>query len=168
MPATINPEKEADGLLEVLWPDRDTVPVDPVSIARALDIDVYEVSLSEPDVSGMLVKRPTERPQIYINATQHTHRKRFTCAHEIGHYVKRNIEGSDAFEYIDRRNHLSRTGVDADERWANQFAAALLMPAGYVRRYLPVHGHAGLAAELAVSMEAMGNRISNLRAAGRL
>lgn len=144
------------------------VPIDPVAIARAIDIEVFEVALRDPDVSGMLVKHRGEQPRIYLNEAQHPYRRRFTCAHELGHYVKRTLDGSDTFEYIDRRNHLSRRGVDPDERWANAFAAALLMPTDYVRRNLPRLGPAGLAYELGVSLEAMGHRITNLRAAGRL
>jgi len=167
MPATrSSPEVEAEGLLATVWrrtPAGVQVPVDPVAIARALELEVFEVDLGDPDLSGMLHKARDRRPRIYLNETQHEHRRRFTCAHEIGHYVKRTIDGDhDEFEYVDHRNHLSSRGTDPEERWANAFAAALLMPASYVTEHYAQLGHTGLAQRLRVSLEAIGHRIDAL------
>lgn len=176
MPTTTQrsgPEIEAEGILKTLWRQGPrgevAVPVDPVAIARGLGLEVFSVNLADPDLSGMLSKGRGEEARIYLNTTQHDHRQRFTCAHEIGHYVKRTINGDDvAFEYVDRRDHLSGRGTDPEERWANAFAAALLMPAGYVVENFPHLGHTGLAQQLRVSLEAMGHRISTLQSQGRL
>lgn len=174
MPATqTRPEIEAEGILKTRWRHTETgvveVPVDPVAIARDLGVEVFAVTLADPELSGMLVKRRGEGPRIYLNHAQHEHRRRFTCAHEIGHYVKHAIDGDDeAFEYVDFRNHVSGQGTDPDERWANAFAAALLMPADYVVEHFPFLGHTGLAHELRVSLEAIGHRISSLQAQRRL
>jgi Zn-dependent peptidase ImmA (M78 family) len=173
MPTTrTSPEIEAEGILRTCWrytTDGPVVPVDPVAVARDLGLEVFEVALRDPELSGMLVKSRGREPEIYINEAQHEHRQRFTCAHEIGHYVKHTIDGdNDAFEYVDRRSHLSSRGSDPEERWANAFAAALLMPEQYVVDSFRFLGHTGLAHELRVSLEAIGHRVNSLQAQGRL
>ncbi|MDR2152036.1 MAG: ImmA/IrrE family metallo-endopeptidase [Helicobacteraceae bacterium] len=47
---------------------------------------------------------------------------------EIGHFVERQKE--EAFEYIDYRNNIK----SVSERFANKFAANLLMPENAVRK----------------------------------
>lgn len=167
------PEREARGLLETLWRDeggRLPVPVDPIVIARRLGIEVFEVSFGDDDVSGALEKRVGGEPRIYLNEQNHPHRQRFTCAHECGHYVKRSLDGtaSGAFEYLDLRSHLSSRGTDPEERWANAFAAALLMPADFVVGNFERLGQTGLANTLVVSIDAMGHRLASLRRTGQL
>ena len=60
--------------------------------------------------------------------------RRFTCAHEIGHFVKRSIDlNNDDFEYVDLRGPLASQGLDDDEIYANEFAGCLLMPESTIR-----------------------------------
>jgi Zn-dependent peptidase ImmA (M78 family) len=173
MPTTrTRPEVEAEGILQTRWrhtPTGPEVPIDPVAIARDLGLQVFAVDLGDPDLSGMLSKSRDQGARIYLNEAQHEHRRRFTCAHEIGHYVKRSIdEDNDVFEYVDHRNHLSSRGTNPEERWANAFAAALLMPERYVIDHFPFLGHTGLAHAMQVSLEAIGHRITTLQMQGRL
>lgn len=71
-----------------------------------------------------------------------------------------------AYGYVDKRDAHSSSGTQAEEVYANQFAAALLMPQDRVRSE---HQQGGTAASLAlmfgVSAEAMGFRLRNLRLA---
>ena len=100
----------------------DTLPVDPVKIARQLDIEVFDAEMPE-GVSGAIEKEAADQqPVIYLSATDHPNRRRFTCAHEIGHYV--NNESKQVFKYVDRRG----MAYTPDEQYANEFAAYLLMP----------------------------------------
>jgi len=98
---------------------------------------------------------------IYLNTENAPTRKRFTCAHEIAHFVKHSEEGE--FEFIDYRDALASTGRIPDERFANAFAAALLMPTKHVRR---LHNEGlddwTMAKRLGVSQAAMVNRLKNL------
>ncbi len=55
------------------------LPVDPFMIAQRLGIKAYTANLDER-VSGMLVKRPGEDPEIYVNDSDSPNRQRFTCA----------------------------------------------------------------------------------------
>ncbi|KQX22128.1 ImmA/IrrE family metallo-endopeptidase [Variovorax sp. Root434] len=114
-------------------------PVDVRKVARHLDAQVHEQTL-EDVVSGVLVIRGDER-HIMVNKAHHPNRQRFSIAHELGHLVLHHKQGDNLF--IDK--HLSiyqRVGsatsiayqqpgsstTPADEREANQFASALLMP----------------------------------------
>lgn len=134
------------------------LPVDPIAIARKLGLDVFYSAL-DPDVAGILVKQRGDTPQIHLNASDPRVRQRFTCGHEIGHYMRR--QGGSDFGYVDRRSALSSQGTDPEERFANGVAAALLMPAKMVRERR-AFGAPKLAADFNVSLEAMKHRLSNL------
>jgi Zn-dependent peptidase ImmA (M78 family) len=165
---TPSPEKTAAELLRTVWaPDGPPAyPIDPGKIAEALGLKVYAADL-QIDVSGMLVKKPARDPEIYVNGRDSKNRQRFSCAHELGHYIMRTSEEIQApeegWEYIDLRSPLSATGLDPDEVWANRFAAALLMPAGLVKAvHSEVKEPAALAYEFGVSSDAMNFRLQNL------
>ncbi|MBT0974157.1 ImmA/IrrE family metallo-endopeptidase, partial [Salmonella enterica subsp. enterica serovar 1,4,[5],12:i:-] len=89
----------------------------------------------DDDVSGALLKEPEQDPVIILNRNDSNVRKRFTCAHELGHYVKRTENGQPLeYEFVDYRGKLASQGVDSEEIFANNFAACLLMPEKEVRR----------------------------------
>lgn len=144
--------------------DRLTLPVDPVVVARSLGINVYNSTLG-PSVSGMIVKRdPDDDPDIFLNDEHSPVRQRFTCAHELGHYFGNfTWNGERKRVYTHRRDALSACGTDVEEKYANAFAANLLMPAEEVKR-LRGMGHDAVEMSRAfwVSVEAMGNRMRSL------
>lgn len=156
-------ESDAIEVLETLWsPGRGLfpVPVDPILIASDLGIRVERV-LMPTDQSGSIIMVPGETPVISVNARDSLKRQRFTCAHEIGHYRQRQSQGSARF--VDYRDTLAGLGVNPDEIYANQFAAALLMPAIEVKRRVDEHyGVSQLAAAFATSVQAMELRLRNL------
>ena len=149
----------AERMLAERWDD--TIPVDPVRIARGLGIEVLDARLRD-NVSGALMKEPDQPPSIVLNWDDHRNRKRFTAAHELGHYVRRS-EQVDAYEYVDLRGPLASRGDDPDEIFANAFAAALLMPEKHVRR-LAGDGlnEIQMALRFDVSREAMRHRLTYL------
>jgi Zn-dependent peptidase ImmA (M78 family) len=111
------------------------------------------------EVSGMLL--PAER-RIWLNASEGPARRRFTLAHELGHWVCQHLEGMSAPAYCraaDVQPEPSGTSR-ALEREANVFAAELLMPEPVVRdawsRSATVQD---LAAEFGVSPLAMHWRL---------
>lgn len=155
------PTTAAAGLLRDVWGDRG-YPVDPVWIANQLGIRVIEAQL-KPDVSGALVKKQDADPVIVLNATDSRVRQRFTCAHELGHYVSRSGQVANEYEYVDLRGPTASAGYDQDEIFANRFAAALLMPEDEVRRLRNEGIHPLLiATRLGVSSDAIGYRLKNL------
>jgi Zn-dependent peptidase ImmA (M78 family) len=156
-----NAEHDAEELLAAVWEGR-PLPVDPIKIAQQLGVKVYKATLDE-GVSGMLIKEPAKDPEIYVNSADSINRQRFTCAHELGHYIKRVAAGADEWANVDYRNPLSSEGNDPDEVYANRFAASLLMPRREVERLHKEYRLGALAYEFGVSEEAMNYRLDNLK-----
>lgn len=154
-------ERLAEEVRLEFW--RDVFPVDPVVIAKQMDLKVIEAELPAP-VSGGLLRKDGDDPVVVLNESEPKTRKRFTCAHELGHYVYRLETGCDReFEYTDLRNHLSSMGMDKEEMFANRFAGALLMPRSKVeelmKNHLPV---LVMAHKFGVSADAMRVRLKVL------
>jgi Zn-dependent peptidase ImmA (M78 family) len=107
-------------------------PVKVENIARAMGIRVIPYPL-ENDVSGILVIEP-DGATIGFNQLESRVRRRFTVAHEIGHYLYHNEESTSKV-FVDKgyKVHFRRTPEDEPEaikreREANLFASCLLMP----------------------------------------
>ena len=164
---TTTAESDAQQILKTVWaPDSDgspiPLPVDPFVIAQKLGIKAYAAGLDE-GISGMLVKRAGEDPEIYVHASDSPNRRRFTCAHELGHYYKRSATGDAEWEYVEHRDLLTSQGSNPEEIYANRFAASLLMPREEVERLRKEgYGAAALAYEFGVSEDAMHYRLDNL------
>lgn len=153
-------EKAASELLEECWDG--ALPIDPVRIAKSLGVEVLATQL-KPDVSGALVKKKGKDPSILLNAGDSKNRKRFTCAHELGHYIRREARPEQQYEYVDYRDARSSTGTDEEERYANSFAASLLMPEVAVRAFSDQDLAAFRMAKIfGVSPESMQYRLDNL------
>jgi len=141
-------------------------PIDPIVIARDLGINVWK-SPMESSLAGMLAKLEAGSDadiDLVINASHNSVRQRFTAAHELGHYFNQ-LRTDPTLEkpFLFKRDDRSSCGVHADEIFANQFAAALLMPAPLVRtRAEADRDVVSLADEFDVSAQAMGFRLANL------
>jgi Zn-dependent peptidase ImmA (M78 family) len=151
-----------------------TPPVDVQDIAKRLGLRVLYEDLGE-DVSGVLITSK-DGANVIVQASDPNNRKRFTIAHEIGHFELEHHfpEGKhvhvDKGHFIRSRNSLSSTGLDPKEIEANQFAASLLMPEDMLREEVeslgvsPLLDHhvAQLAMRFEVSEHAMTIRLSRL------
>lgn len=156
-----NPETVASDLIQSIWAEK-SFPIDPVQIARELGIDIVEANLPE-NVSGALIKDVGKDPIILLSKSDSKNRKRFSCAHELGHYAYRSTNNGDHYEYIDFRDQLSSIGSNPEEIYANQFAASLLMPSNEVRRLNEKKTPSILMAQyFGVSDDAMRFRLKNL------
>jgi Zn-dependent peptidase ImmA (M78 family) len=155
-------ERQARWVLEHLWEkkgEKVRLPVDPVQIAHSLGIDVLDARL-DPDVYAALVKEEGQDPTILLNGIDSRNRKRFSCAHELGHFMRHS---SDEYAYIDRRDVLSAEGTNLEEIYANTFAASLLMPEEEARRLRKADAtEIEMAEFFAVSADAMKYRLKNL------
>jgi hypothetical protein len=127
---------------------------------EAIAEDLLGLTVAESEslaVSGMLL--PAER-EIWLNATEPAPRRRFTLAHELGHWVCQVLEGRGA-PVMCRADEVGVGEGRALEREANVFAAELLMPEDLVRQ--DFDGSAASTAErFGVSDEAFGWRLYNL------
>ena len=110
-------------------------PVDPIVIARRMGVISYLSRLG--DTSGLIVRPTNEQAKIYVNQFESKARQRFTCAHEIGHYVERARNRDDAYTFRDR----CAGRADTPHEWyADFFAANLLMPQDVFEELVEVYG----------------------------
>jgi Zn-dependent peptidase ImmA (M78 family) len=124
-------EDEANRLNEKT---RFAIPVDVEKVAKAngIALTIEEDDLEE-GVSGRIVLG-NNRACISLNRTHHPNRKRFTAAHELGHFILHKersrifVDGSPYGSLLFYRDQLAAAGVDQIEIEANNFAASLLMP----------------------------------------
>ncbi|WP_200289902.1 ImmA/IrrE family metallo-endopeptidase [Rhodospirillum rubrum] len=138
-------------------------PVDLDALANALGIDVISDDFMSDDVSGRIERTPGEFRdyRITLNGRHHPNRRRFTLAHEIGHFIlHRDMIGDGIFDDAMYRSSLA----DRYERQANRYAAELLMPASLVRRYIQEHNPAPgqLARHFQVSKAAAEIRLAEI------
>lgn len=143
-----------------------TVPVEPEKIAKQFGLEVVRAPL-ENNVGGFILKKNGEVVRIYVNSNDSQERQKFTLAHEIGHYWLHRDDG-DEFGYVEYRGELSTRGTDPVERWANSFAAELIMPARYIRMaWARGDSLDSIQKRLGVSDAAFGHRLVNLGLIGR-
>ena len=147
-------------------------PAGPPVPVESIAEDLLGLAVGEADlaVSGLLV--PAER-QIWVHAGEAREspaRRRFTIAHEIGHWVcqVREGRGEPIHCRIEASSAPEPPSSDPREREANVFAAELLMPEPMVR---PAVAEGAAAPELealfGVSRPAMAWRLYNLGIADR-
>lgn len=146
-------------------------PVDLRRVAKHLKLSIKEKPL-EDEYSGFLaVKEKT----IVVNLRHAPVRRRFTIAHEIGHYRLHRKQKNDMPVFIDRAIYYRKDSADGLEHRvemeANAFAAGLLMPEILLDEYLDKHlelkleksaSIKTLAEEFEVSRPAMEYRLKNL------
>jgi Zn-dependent peptidase ImmA (M78 family) len=114
--------------------------------------------------------------RVFVNADDPVPRRRFTAAHELGHFVLHRESMGGKASFGDSPATVLEVEDDtalAMERQANRFAAELLMPAAVCRQRAEAFRAAygvcprspfayHLAGELVVSPEAMRNRLKDL------
>ncbi|MBL5920579.1 ImmA/IrrE family metallo-endopeptidase [Lelliottia amnigena] len=156
-----NPREHARRVLDAFWCGRG-FPVDPAKIASEMGLDVFITDLPGK-VSGALIKQKGQDPAIFLNGDDNKVRQRFSCGHELGHYIARQADQSEEYEYIDLRGEVASNGTDPDEIFANRFSAELLMPVDEVKK-LYDQGHPSyiMAHYFGVSDDAMKFRLKNL------
>lgn len=114
--------------MEIIRRHQKAAPVKLTPIATELGVPVYRVPGWGKNISGML-KKKADTPSgyaIYVNGTEPDVRKRFTIAHEIGHFVLHENLLKDGIveDALLRAEGLS----NVVETQANCFAADVLMP----------------------------------------
>jgi IrrE N-terminal-like domain len=102
-------------------------PVEPIDIARDLDIEVVAKQAGE-GVSGMLLRVGNAYGIVYAPRIDNRGFERFSIAHEFGHYF---LPGHIDALLSNGDIHKSHAGFGSADRYeleADHFAAALLMP----------------------------------------
>lgn len=107
-----------------------TTPLDLSALCHVLGIGIRYLPL-ENNISGKLYY-DDNRWVINVNSLHHPRRQRFTIAHELGHYF---LHRNSMERYEDNTFHRGRN-YSQIELEADNFAGALLMPAGEFRDYV--------------------------------
>jgi len=106
-----------------------SLPVCPFTIAKKADITVQPKDSTEPGVSGFLMRVGSAFAILYARHIVNEGFIRFTVAHELGHFF---LPGHPQLLFPKGDGiHQSNSGFisqEREERQADQFAAALLMP----------------------------------------
>lgn len=159
-------------LLEDYAVERIPIPVREIAKNRGLEVKPYDLGET---VSGVLVIKDGEG-FIGYNFNDSKVRQRFTIAHELGHYELHYNPTERSTLFVDKqfkvafRNENSSTGEMQNEKEANAFAAALLMPKKFIikeieNRHLDLSDDKNLqilAKSFNVSISAMTFRLINL------
>lgn len=153
-------ESEADKVRKEY--DGRSMFTDVTKIAQENGIEVFEVVFSESGIDGM-IKNENGRTVIYVNKDNPEVRKRFTIAHEIGHYV---LHHSDIDYIVDYRQAIRNYETQEElikETQANMFASALLLPKEKLETEWDIHQDIEIVANLfQVSRKALLIRLDNL------
>jgi predicted transcriptional regulator len=95
-------------------------------IQEIFSITVEETELGK-SVSGFL-ERIGSAWKIYLNRFETEQRKRFTMAHELGHFIKHRDKYAQSGTIMYDQIFFRDENTNPMEREANKFAAELLMP----------------------------------------
>jgi Zn-dependent peptidase ImmA (M78 family) len=167
-PSGMEPGRDAWELLKRLWmtkgPSLITLPVDAFTIAMDLGIRVFRDDELSPQVPGLLRKAAGfEDPEIVLNADDARERRRFTCAHTLGHYSRNIVLRRDGpWEYVEARDFFDARIGDSEEIYATEFAAELLMPRAVLRELGEGSSVVALAAMFGVTGDVMSFRLDNI------
>lgn len=154
---------------------KSSFPVDVFGLASSLEVNVRVEDLGSKQ-SGYLRKELDQTYTAGINSKDGGQRRRFTLAHELGHYFLHRdllIAGENHFDRLYDGHNDSGVLKPEHEAQANRFAAETLMPEAEIRHdYFmngaPVLEFAGkMANKFNVSAVAMSWRLVNLRIATR-
>lgn len=136
-------------------------PIDLMQVAGILDAEVHFTPLRK--LSGMVIKKAGQSPEVYVNSLESPQRQRFTLAHEIGHLVERSAAGDQEYSF-EEGARARGAQYDLHEFYADEFAGALLMPAEELRQ-LKEQGYSevAIAAHFGVSIPALVKRQERLK-----
>ena len=138
--AGANPKRLAEAIVKQLPTGIRAVPVREIASA----IDIYEIREAVLDglEGGLIVPEDKSNGAILVHSERHEARKRYTIAHEIGHYVNPTHRTSNPDGFMCSRKDMNVESAKAGDRHAkmeleaNQFAAELLMPDALVSAFL--------------------------------
>jgi Zn-dependent peptidase ImmA (M78 family) len=111
------------------------------SVCEKLGLNYIEADFNDPKISGMIFAKNGVHT-IYINHKHSTTRKRFTTAHEVGHYISalcgsysKDQLSQDGFKDYSISFRADNIQSNAETE-ANEIAAEMLMPEKVVKEFI--------------------------------
>lgn len=156
--------READARSEVYAAA--PVPVTEIAERNGVEVVVANFGKNRDRVSGICDFR---RAKIFVNVADRFERRRFTIAHELGHWIlhRDSCESTpEQYSFLPRFQHTDDHGPMEQE--ANCFAAHLLVPGRLLRQVVGAATATELADIFEVSRTTMEFRISDVRRRRRL
>lgn len=134
-------------------------PVDPLLIAQKSGIEVKNAEFVDQNISGLISKFGNQI-SIFVKHDDSPNRKKFTIAHELGHFFL-HLQEADG-DFVEFRGY-TQYETPHKEIEANQFAGALLMPQSLVEEaWHRGLGISEMAKHFGVSQDSMKYRLVNL------
>jgi Zn-dependent peptidase ImmA (M78 family) len=158
------------GVIEKIKTFQSTAPVNVEALIESFGIDLQRKAPLHPQIAGEIQRLGENRYRISANQDDHYYRRRFTMAHELGHFllhrdlIGKGIDDNRAYRSTDIGAFHNRNVTAQHESEANRFAANLLMPKNLVERYYQELGGnlSSLSNKFQVSSEAMAYRLQTL------
>lgn len=108
--------------------------VDIESLIKRIGIQLDSKAILPEGISGQIERLSSGQYKISANANEHLHRRRFTMAHELGHYLYHKsligdgVDDNIAYRSTEKGRFFNKNIEEKEETEANQFAASILMP----------------------------------------
>ena len=152
-------------------------PVNIEQMIRDSGLQLEKSAELQEGIAGELRKNQDDTYTVSVNSQDHYYRRRFTMAHELGHYyLHRSLIGDGVDDSVKYRstvggNFYNTNIAQKHEREANFFAAFVLMPEELLKESVdalsgqPIDTSVirEMAIKFQVSPEAMKIRLSSLR-----
>lgn len=161
MPDYSQAQKQAEAIWQDLSLSSPPLPI--LEVAESYGLNVLDADFCKyPGLSGVL---DVNKGIIYVNRSDLPVRKRFTIAHELGHWIlhRSDLDRPDS-EYAPYYRRPIGGETDGREKEANVFAANLLVPLKQLMYFSARYSERQLAELFAVSQEVIGYRLKYLEA----
>lgn len=108
----------------------------PIDIEKI--IDNYGITLKKKSIPNDAIDGAIKIAEDFAIMVINTHnnaevRQRFTMAHEFGHFISYQYQGKTG-EITEFRDGTSSIGINAEEIFANKFAASILIPISKLKK----------------------------------
>jgi len=144
-------------------------PVRIEGIIRSVGIILEKNADLDDQISGQIEHLGNQKYKISVNKKDHYYRKRFTMAHELGHFLYHShligdgVDDNRAYRSVSLGNFDNPHIGPREETEANQFAASILMPTDAVKNvWAGLKDVERVAKEFQVSKAAMTIRLAGL------
>ena len=139
MADTAQPDRLAELLISQIAPQLNhLLPLPIEAVAQACGIQAIQALETDAFEGGLIQDEYKENGFILVKAGVREDRRRFTIAHELGHFVNlRHVAPPGEARLLCGKEHLHATDAGVSSRFgieaqANEFASCVLMPKSHI------------------------------------